>query len=528
MGTRAFILLTAFLVMLEPNLHPGKADIDSFDAIRIDDIQELQIPPFQPGGAVDWIDWSDSDKILFNVSDHWGGKFSHIYIVDADGRNFKKLTSGNRKCTHARWILSDKIAYSENNKLSIMDTDGNAVSGLFAEEVRNACRNPWLLSDKYGLIQDRGTEIVLRQGEISQRSVTIPEHNTRWLRAQANFPGLISDAGSFVLSQARPQYKMLLQRIDLKDGRVHDLALYSDPSSYCGRNFSCSGDGNTIVYIAGFEIWTMTASGSNSHRVYPDSGKSPQYGPITFSPKDDKIAFSSRELKGDRKWRIWIATLRKDVRPATVFDRLEAIIISETLAAHTIDPGDISSLKKEPDERISISEEDFDTDAEKELLVLLQRGEEKSILVLNYKNGQYVPIWTERCFLSSDIQTLDINKTDKVTAIAIHTDVAHHGIKDDCRIYKLSDGKMEQIWHQMLTNVYSWGYKGELTLSDGPGYRDLIAAVKIYYRKPDSLVIPIDEPIEKIELLYRWNGKQYVGDEIEQRVDSIRQKLRTE
>jgi len=527
MSIKAFLFLTVSLLVSTADVYPAKADTNHLDIIKIGEIYELQIPNVQPHGVIDCIDWSDSNKILFNVTDHWEGKFSRIQVVDPDGCNLKRLISGNRKCTNARWIMGDKIAYIENNKLSIMDTDGHDVSDLLPAEVRNACTNPWLLSSRYGLIEDRGKEIVLFSGQNSEKRVTIAEHNTRWLRALANFPGLISDKGNFVLSQARVQYKTLLQRIDLKDGKVHDLALYRDPSTYCGRSFACSHDGTAILYITGCEIWAMSILGYNSHCVYPDANKSRQYGPIAFSPKDDKIVFSSRELKGDRKWRTWIATLQKDVRPAKIYDKLEAIIISETSSSHTINPGDVLSLKQELDPRISVREVNFDVDAGKELLVLLQRGKEKDVIVLDYQTKRYVPIWTKRCFYWSDIQTLDINETDKIKAIAIHTDNLRHGTKDDCRIYKLNNGTMEQIWHQVLTNIYNWGYKGKLTLNGGTDYKDIIATITIYYFKSSSRAGPI-EPREEIELRYKWNGKQYVGDEIEQRVAPIMQKLKIE
>ena len=526
MRIKAFIFLTGFVVILAANVCPIRADTNYFDVIKISEIHELHIPGVQPSGVIDCIDWSDSNRIVFNITDHWEGKFSHIYVVDPDSCNLKKLIFGSRKCTKARWILGDKIGYTENHKLSIMDADGNDVSDLMGDEVRSACQNPWLLSSKYGLIRDCGAEIVLFSGQKCEKRVTIPEHNTRWLRALANFTGLISDAGDFVLSQARPQYKMLLQRIELTDGKVYDLALYRDPSFYSGRDFACSHDGTTIIYIAGFEIWAMSAWGCNSHCVYPDPNESRQYGPIAFSPKDDKIIFSSRELKGDRKWRIWIASLEKDVRPAKIYDKLEAIIISEASSSHAITTDEILSLEKKPDQRISIQEVNFDLDIKKELLVILQRGKEKDIIVLDYQNKRYVPIWTKRCFYWSNIQTLNINDTNKIQAIAIHTDNSHHGIKDDCRIYKFNDGTMKQVWHQVLTDIYNCGYKGKLTLNDGSDYKDLIATITIYYFK-SSRGGPI-EPREEIEIRYKWDGKQYVGDEVEQRVASIMQKLKTE
>jgi len=527
MRIKAFIFLTGFVVILAANVCPIGADTNYFDVIKISEIHELHVPGVQPSGVIDCIDWSDSNRIVFNVNDHWEEKFCHIYVVDPDGCNFKKLIFGSRKCTEARWILGDKIGYIENDKLSIMDADGNDVSESMADEVRNACRNPWLLSTKYGLIRDCGAEIVLFSGQKCEKRVTIPEHNTRWLRALANLPGLISDAGNFVLSQARPQYKMLLQRIDLKDGKVYDLALYEDPSVYSARNFACSHDGTKIIYIAGFEIWGMSASGSNSHCVYPGTAKSPQYGAIAFSPKDDKMIFSSRELKGDRKWRLWIATLQKEVRPAKIYDKLEEMIISEMSGSHTISSSDILSLKKDRDPRITIREINFDVDAGKELLVVLQRGEEKDVIVLDYQNEQYIPIWTKRCFYSSDIQTLDINETDKTKTIAIHTNNLNHGTRDDCRMYGYSQGRIRQIWHQVLTNIYTWGYRGKLTLQNGLGYKDLIAAITIYYFKSSSGGGPI-EPREQIEIRYKWDGKQYVGDEIEQRLAGMMQKLKTE
>ena len=504
MRIKAFIFLTGFVVILAANVCPIRADTNYFDVIKISEIHELHIPGVQPSGVIDCIDWSDSNRIVFNITDHWEGKFSHIYVVEPDGGNLKKLIFGNRKCTNARWILSDKIAYIENQKLSIMDTDGNDVSDLLPDEVRNACRNPWLLSSKYGSAQEHDAEIVLLSG----------------------FAGLICDKGDFALSQERVQYKMLLQRIDLKDGKVYDLALYRDPSFYSGRDFACSHDGTTIIYIAGFEIWAMSAWGCNSHCVYPDPNESRQYGPIAFSPKDDKIIFSSRELKGDRKWRIWIASLEKDVRPAKIYDKLEAIIISEASSSHAITTDEILSLEKKPDQRISIQEVNFDLDIKKELLVILRRGKEKDIIVLDYQNKRYVPIWTKRCFYWSNIQTPNINDTNKIQAIAIHTDNSHHGIKDDCRIYKFNDGTMKQVWHQVLTDIYNCGYKGKLTLNDGSDYKDLIATITIYYFK-SSRGGPI-EPREEIEIRYKWDGKQYVGDEVEQRVAIIMQKLKTE
>ncbi len=527
MSIKAFLFLIVSLLVSTADVYPAKADTNHLDIIKIGEIYELQIPNVQPTGVIDCIDWSDSNRIIFNVTDHWEGKFSHIYVVDPNGCNLKKLIFGNKKCTNARWILGDKIAYIENHKLSIMDTDGNNVSDLLPKEVRNACQNPWLLSTKYCLIRDCGAEIVLFSGQKCEKRVTIPEHNTRWLRALANFPGLISDIGNFVLSQARPQYKMLLQRIDIKDGKVYDLALYKDPSVYSARNFACSHDGTKIIYIAGFEIWAMSASGSNSHCVYPGTAKSPQYGAIAFSPKDDKMIFSSRELKGDRKWRLWIAFLQKDVRPVKIYDKLEAMIISEMSGSRTISSSDILSLKKEPDPRITIQEINFDVDAGKELIILLQRGKEKDVIVLDYQDNRYVPIWTKRCFYSSDIQTLDINDTDKIKAIVLHTNVMNHGTRDDCRMYGYSQGRIRQIWHGVLTDIYNWGYRGELTLQNGPSYKDLIAAITIYYFKSSSGGGPI-EPREQIEIRYKWNGKQYVGDEIEQRLAGMMQKLKTE
>ena len=137
MRIKAFIFLTGFVVILAANVCPIRADTNYFDVIKISEIHELHIPGVQPSGVIDCIDWSDSNRIVFNITDHWEGKFSHIYVVEPDGGNLKKLIFGNRKCTNARWILSDKIAYIENKKLSIMDTDGNDVSDLLPDGVRN-------------------------------------------------------------------------------------------------------------------------------------------------------------------------------------------------------------------------------------------------------------------------------------------------------------------------------------------------------------------------------------------------------
>ncbi|HUW18578.1 MAG TPA: hypothetical protein VMW16_04685 [Sedimentisphaerales bacterium] len=521
---KAVLFLTVALVILAANVRATEADTKYLEVIRISEIHELQIPAVEPR-RISCMDWSDSDRIAFNIADDptaYG--LSDIYVVDADGGNLKKLTHGDRKCYRPRWIWGDKIAYMEDRTLSIMDTEGNDLRDLLAAEVRNSCTNPCLLSDKYGLIQDRGDEMVLFSRQDRERRVSVPDNDTRWLRARA---GLVSDEGNFLLSQARPQYKMLLQRIDLKDGRVRDLALYADPSAYWDWNFVCSRDGTTIIYITGFEIWAMSALGTNSHCIYPRTDTSPQYSSLALSPKGDKLIFLKRELKGDRKWRIWVATLEKDVRPATIYDKVEEIIISDKGASHAISSDEILSLEKGADKRISVKQVNFDRDGDEELLAVIKRGEERAIIVLDYQNKRYVPIWTTRCFYSTEVQILNINDCDNINAIALHTDDSHHGIRDNCRMYKFSSGSAEQIWHQVLTNIYNTGYTGELKYGKGGGWKDLIATITIYYYRSNKGEGPV-KAVDNTEIVYKWDGKQYIRDEIEQRVARIMQKLKTQ
>jgi hypothetical protein len=526
MGKNIFIFSLAFMFISLNHLSSIKASENSFNYFKLIDVHELQIQDFKPAGVVDCIDWNDSDRIVFSDTDVWEGKFSHIYVCDTEGKNFKKLTDANGIYTQARWILGDKIAYIddvEHEKLLIMDINGNDASFLLAEEIRNICRYPWLLSNTFGFIQDHGNEIVLFSGQESEKRLSIPEHKTHILRASGS---LICDEKEFVLGQCRPQYKMFIQRTDIKDGTIHDIALYKDPSVYSTQTFTCSKDGSMIAYISGSEIWIMNSLGANSQCIYSVTEKSLQYGAIAFSPKGDKIVFSYRDLKGDRQWRIWIGQLKKESRPARLFDKLEAIVISETNTPNAISIDDILSLSKEQDPRISIQEINLDFDTQKELMAILQRQEEKDVIVLNFRSNQYFPIWTIRCFFNTEIQTLGINKTDDINAIVVHTDSMHHGINDNCCIYRFTSEKAELIWHQMLTNIDMFGYKGKIILDDGAGYKDLIAKVDIHYPVPGSLVIPIDEPIETITLRYTWDGNQYIGDEIEKRVNDVTQQLK--
>ena len=500
-------------------------DTNYFEVIKVSEVYELPIPGVHPLTTIDCVDWSDSNRIVFNVTDDWEGRFSHVYLVDPNGSNLKKLTSGNRKCTDARWILGNKIGYIENKKLSIMDTDGNDISELLPAEVRDACRNPWLLSDNYGLIQDKHNEIILLFNKSAKKRLSTLGPSTRWKRASASF-GLVSDQGGFVLAKDKVQYRSILQKISLKDGEVYDLALYRGPSTKSFRSFACSPDGKTIVYITGHEMWAMSNLGSNSHRIYEGTDKSPQYGAIAFSPKGDKIIFSSRELKGDRKWRLWVATLEKATRKATFFDKLETIIISKGGGPHAITSDEILAWKKNPDQRIAIQEVNLDVDVENELLVILQRSKEKDIIILDNQGMRYLPIWWKRCFYYSCIQLLDINDTDNIKAIALHANVVNHGDKDDCCIYRFNQGTMEQIWHEVLTDIYNRGYTGKLTLKDGPGYKDLIVTITIHWFTGDKTG-PIG-PRETLELLYKWDGEQYVGDKIEEWADRMLRKLKAE
>jgi hypothetical protein len=517
-----FSLVFALLLLL--GVWPIEAAENSFDIIKITDIHEPQIPASISFGVIDSIDWRDFDKIVFSSTETQDGKFCYIYVCDSDGRNLQKLTDVNGLYPQARWIFNDKIAYidgAKHKKIVVMDTNGNDVSGLLDENVRNICTNPYLLSSKYGYVQDLGDEISLFRGEKSEKRMPISEYNTHWL---TGWGCLICDAGEYILCQDRPQYKRMLQRIDLKDGTIHDISIYEDPSAKTTQTFTFAKDGFLIAYISGREIWIMTASGANSQCIYSDKDKSPEYGAIAFSPKGDKIAFSYRDLKGDRKWRIWIAKLEKKSRPAKLFDKLEAVVISEVNNPIAIKTDDILSLNKEPDTRISIQEINLDIDTQKELMVILQRQEEKDIIILDYRNNQYIPIWTKRCFWNTEVQTLAINETDNINAVAVHTDSINHGRNDDCCIYNFTSGKAELIWRQMLTNIYNSGYQGKVMLDNGDGYKNLIAMIEVCHFGED-LTNPVDEPRETLFLryTYTWDGNQYIGDEIEKRVNSITQ-----